>query len=232
MAETRTEIHLVDNLQHAFNIAHDLGALGIGLDVEGVLTPYVGNNPTEDDMRNISLGPFLINQTDSLVHKEVKRGLMTNNENNRPPGFPLGFVRWVAIQASVQEKLPFVHKDMLLTDGTTVRKKPSGHQGILLSEMLEVDPKEMVLIDDQGVKNAGEAVKAGFKAIIVPNPTGHPDVKGRIIEHKGVMRLRPFERRIYASLEKNGNLAALAFGLLAGIELNQISDFVNHRSSN
>lgn len=44
-AEYKTDIHLVGNLEAAFEVALELEAKAVGLDMEGVLGNYVGNQP-------------------------------------------------------------------------------------------------------------------------------------------------------------------------------------------
>lgn len=232
MAEAYTQMHLVENLSQAFTLARELGALGIGLDVEGVLRPYIGNEPTAADIPKYVHHNERVARRHIIGHGEIAYGLMTNNTNRRFPGYDYGLVDTVACTIGKYiGPLPFVHKNMNMPDGTVVQGKPSGHQGKVLAEMLKLDSTDMVLIDDQGVKNTGEAVKAGFKAIVVPDPIGFTNEKGRIIEHKGVMRFRKFEPLVYRSLAKRGNLAMGAYMFIADIELSQIADFVDHRQA-
>lgn len=230
MSDTLTQVHLVGDLHQAFRVADSLGALGIGLDVEGVLTPYVGNNPVPYVLDNTARYYEVVANTHIRDNPDIPHGLMTNNTNVPYAGTTLGFVDYVAANVGKHYGgTKFVHKNMQLANGTIVVGKPAGHQGKLLADMLDVPARDMVLIDDQGVKNTGEAVRAGFKAIIVPNPTGLKDSHGRMIEHKGVMRFRKFEPAIYESLRKKGTVAMAAYKIVAKIDLNQIADFVNHR---
>lgn len=232
MAEALTEIHLVRSLSQAFVVARELGALGIGLDVEGVLRPYIGNEPTVADIPKYEHHNEGVARRHIIGHREIAHGLMTNNTNKRFPGYDYGLVDTVACTIGKYiGPLPFVYKNMVMADGTRVLGKPAGHQGRLLAEMLELDSTDMVLIDDQGVKNTGEAVKAGFKAIVVPDPIGFTNEKGRIIEHKGVMRFRKFEPLVYRSLRTRGNIAMAAYKIASGIDLTQIAHFEDHRQS-
>lgn len=230
MSEAVTQIHLVDTLVNAFDVARQLDADGIGLDVEGVLTSFIGNDPKESDLTRPLSPTEIVARHNISTWDHIGHGLMTNNTNRHFPGSGIGLLdQVVARLRSGNVELPFVHKGMILSDGTIVGAKPSGEQGLILSEMLDLNPANMVLIDDQGVKNAGEAVKAGFKAIIVPRPIGEKRL-GVTIEHKGVMAFRVAEPMVYASLAKRGRLAEVAYRKVAGISLDQISDFVNHRA--
>jgi len=233
MPEAITQIHLVDDLAQAYKVAHDLEAQGIGLDVEGVLSPFYGNEHREPgqtlwfDGGNIRLTQEHMNE-----FPEVRHGLMTNNTNSRFTESTEGLVDLV--QAFLQldgHSVPYVHKGMVLPDGHEVGKKPSGDQGRMLAEIFNIPAPDMVLIDDQGIKNTGEAVKAGFRAIIVPNPRGAIDSRGRVIEHPAVMRFRKYEPLVYRSLTKKGNLAMGAFKMIAGVDLSQIANFEDHRST-
>lgn len=234
MSEAITQIHLVDDLQQAFKVAHDLEAVGIGMDMEGVLIPYIGNSPTIQDIESLPMDYMQKMFDEMAAHQETQFGIMTNNINAIVPSMEFGVVDWVANSTAAAIKgrhLPYVHKDMRHHFNAYMSGKPSGEQGKFIAEVLGIKRKNMVLIDDQGVKNAGEAVKADFKAIIVPNPVGFHDDKGCIIEHWLVKYFRRFEPAVYTSLRKRGNLAAGAYKILAGIELSQIADFVDHRSA-
>ena len=122
---------------------------------------------------------------------------------------------------------------MVLPNGTPIGKKTTGVQGAELASRLGVEPEEAVLIDDQGVKNFGEVYYAGMKAIIVPEPIGFRDAKGRIIEHPGVMKFRRLESAVYSSLASRGPrvLARAAYRAAAGVPILEIGAFEDLRAA-
>jgi hypothetical protein len=162
---------------------------------------------------------------------------MTNNTNTIIPTAGCGLVEQVAQNvgglfrthdSGLLLSIPYVHKGMIMPDGSIMGKKPEGVQGSTMAATLDVNPAKMVL-DDQGVKNAGEAVKAGLRAIIVPHPVGEKKL-GRVDEHTGVMAFRLLEPLVYASLARRGLFAQVAYQRAAGISLEQIAHFEDHRT--
>lgn len=227
----KTDIYLVTDLADALRTAVALEAEAVALDVEGVLGNFVGNEPYPNMTRDFLHGDGA--QNFALAHRAIENnpntcfGLATNNMNKQDtesdrPGL-------VTVASERLGGLSYVHKGMKLGK-TVLGAKPSGEQTTALCESMEVAPARTVLIDDQGVKNAGEAVKAGLMAIIVPNPIGLP-VKDsdRVVEHKWVSRARKYEPRIYESLEQQGRLARVAYKRLAGIDISSIGEFYDLR---
>jgi len=232
MSKSVTEIHLVDNLEKAFRLAYDMQPEGVIQDLEGTIFPYIGNEPKQGEEVAILQANLLHAKTQIELHDTVAHSIATNNENNYFEKMRCGIVEWSAGFLCLQkgQVIPYAHKGMLLEDGSVMGKKPSGEQSIHLVNIMQTKPENTILIDDQGVKNAGEAVRAGLGAIIVPNPIGLLDANGRVIEHTWVQRFRKIEPAVYRSLAKKGNLAGLAYKMLAGIELSQIS-FFDHRAA-
>ncbi len=227
----KTDIYLVPDLNVALRTAYALEAEAVALDVEGVLGNFVDNDPYEgmffDFERAQGIHNLELAHTAIRANKNVAHGLATNNTNE-----PDTQREWPGLVSVVSEKLdgiPYVHKGMEI-GGLVLGKKPSGEQTTTLSEILEVAPQRMVLIDDQGVKNTGEAVKAGLMAIIVPDPIGLPCMNSTgVVEHKWVGRARKYEPRIYSSLEREGRLARFAYQRLAGIDISDIGEFYDLR---
>lgn len=224
----RTDIHLVPNLEAAFEVARQMGAEGYALDMEGILGNYVGNDPYLRNFSDFMQGEGAVNMelTQATIDStpDAAFGIVTNN-TNRPGTTGARLVTKVASELDI----PFAHKGMMV-DGIELRKKPSGDQSKHFCEVVGVDPEDTVLIDDQGVKNAGEAVKAGLGAIIVPDPIGLPrEGSKRVEEHNGVRRFRTVEPLIYSSLEKRGKIARLAYAKIAGVDIDLIGDFYDHR---
>lgn len=231
MSEAVTGIYLVDDMHQALEVAETLGMEGIGLDLEGVLYPFIGNEPTKEDMSREVLDAELVAYRAIAAHRFGRWGIMTNNTNTRFPGYDYGLVEQAAARLSVANfRVPAFFKGMQMSDGTILRGKPSGDQGRAFVEQADLNPVRTALIDDQGVKNAGEAVRAGFGAIIVPRPVGEIKLSGKVIEHPGVMAFRHIEPLVYRSLRTRGNVAAAAYKMVANIELSEIADFVNLRN--
>lgn len=239
MPKTGTEIHLVRDLEQGLELAHSMGAKTRLIDLEGTLFPFVGNTPDPEHIEAIMTAPNLaIMRADIIAHPNLQNAIETNNRNipNPFPGHPEfddGIVTWagreLVRESGLVIPIPVAYKGMVTPTGKLLREKPKGDQSRYNLEELEAEAEDTILMDDQGVKNAGEAIKAGLKAIIVPNPIGFVNGKGKVIENDWVMRFRNFEPAIYRSLEKRGNLAGFAYKFLAGVELSQISDFVDHR---
>lgn len=157
-------------------------------------------------------------------HPGIYFGIITNN-TNESEGSSEGLVTQVADHLDI---LKF-YKGMQI-GGVALRAKPSGDQSAHFCEMVRVKPEHTVLIDDQGVKNTGEAVRSRLKAIIVPDPIGLPREGRRgVVEHKWVRRARVQEPRIYSSLQAQGLLARVAFNKLAKIDFNLIGSLIDHR---
>lgn len=237
MAETKPGIILVNDLRQALDVAVELGAGALALDVEGVLEPFYGNDV--DSMPSFGgLNP----NTESVAMARASGalrlplGLMTNNTNHCLPGQHGGLVDLVAARLGGDDgPIPYVHKGMKIPGDSVMGKKPDGTQGTELARMLGVDPSDMVLIDDQGVKNFGEASIAGMRAIIVPSPIGFIDIKGRVVEHPGVMRFRRFEPGVYADLASRrrfgGFVARMAYRSIAGVPSSGIGFFEDRRAA-
>lgn len=226
----RTDLHLVPDLQTALEVAHSLDAQAVELDMEGVLGNYVGNEPYaasfSDFMRGQARQNMLLARVVIQDRQDVVFGIVTNNTNQPDVDSGEGLVTRVADILDI----PFVHKGMKV-GGVALRSKPSGELTGHFCELVEVSPTQTVLIDDQGVKNAGEAVKSGLKAIIVPDPIGLPRSRsGRVEEHAWVRRARRLEPSVYRSLEKQGLLAKIAYRKLAGIDSTSVGAFHDHRS--
>ncbi len=223
----------------AMELAYAMNAEAVGLDVEGVLCNYYGNDPDP------SVADRPVHDNERLAHRYASGrylgalGLMTNNTNRTIPTADRGLVTQVAknvgggftrmVHPNLIHTIPYVHKDMRMPDGSIMGKKPDGTQGTAMAQILDANPARMVLIDDQGVKNAGEAVKAGFKAIIVPDPIGERKL-GRVDEHSVVMALRLIEPWIFTSLARRGRLSQEAYERIAGISIDQIAYFADHRT--
>lgn len=235
----RPDIHLVPNFQRALEIAQELEPNAVALDAEGVLGNYVGNQPYEGMMDDFLQGEGRENmrRTGAAIvsSSDVAFGIVTNNTNKpNPETGEAGLVTSIAGSLHV----PFAHKGMEV-GGIALKSKPSGQASIHFCTTVEVAPQRTVLIDDQGVKNTGEAVRAGLKAIVVPDPIGLP-VRGLsrhiplldricVREHKGVMAGRIFEPWIYASLRRQGQLARIAYHQAAGIDSRSIGKLYDHR---
>ncbi len=225
----RTEIHLVSDLAAAYEVARQLDAEGYALDMEGILGNYVGNKPCDDETFEDFMhdqGEVNIAQTQDTIldSPDAAFGIVTNNTNQGEHGF--GLVTQVAAMLGI----PYAHKGMMV-DGVELRKKPSGDQSKHFCETVDVNPRQTVLIDDQGVKNAGEAVQAGLGAIIVPDPIGLPrEGSKRVEEHTGVRRFRAVEPLIYRSLRNRGAIARVAYAKIAGVDIDLIGDFYDHRA--
>lgn len=234
MSETKPGIYLVRDVEQAIQVAIRLGATAIGFDIEGVLEPFRGNDPQ-------AMPKFtgFHNNTENVAaarrsgELSIPVGLMTNNTNVHLPDRDAGLVDLVAGRLGGIDSVPYVHRGMLLPDGTIMGKKPTGVQGVELTKRLDSNPVKTVLIDDQGVKNFGEVVKAGFQALIVPDPIGFEDDRGRVIEHPGVMKLRLVEPLIYRSLKSRGPrvAAALAYRAVAGVSISDIGHFEDLRAA-
>jgi hypothetical protein len=227
----KTDIHLVSDFESALGIAYVLEAGAVALDVEGVLGNYVGNEPYPGMLPDFFRGKGEYNvklaSAAILNNQDIAFGLATNNTNK--PNTVVDSPGLVSLVAGKLEGIPFVHKGMQI-GGVVLGSKPSGDQTKKLCEIVEVSPENTVLIDDQGVKNAGEAVKAGLKAIIVPHPIGlSRQGSDRVIEHTWVGRARRFEPLVYDSLEKQGRLARFAYHRLAGIDISSIGVLFDHR---
>lgn len=226
----KTDIHLVPNFETALSVAFDLEAEAVALDLEGVLGNYVGNEPYPGMVRDFMQGRGEINMllADDAIHNNQKIAFGINTNNTNKPNPELERPGLVSIAAD-RLNIPFVHKGMKI-GGAVLGKKPSGELTAVLCEVLHVSPERTVLIDDQGVKNTGEAVNAGLKAIIVPDPIGLPCEGGNgVVEHKWVGRARRFEPAIYRSLERQGQLARFAYTRLAGIDISSIGGLYDHR---
>ncbi len=228
---SQTDIHIVRDLSAALDVARGLEVEAVGLDMEGVLGNYVGNDPYSDAFDNFmhDQGEANMALAHTAVHdgSELAFGIVTNNANR--PGVsinPDGLVTRVAGILGV----PYVHKGM--QDGSvTLQGKPSGDLSKRFCEIAGVRPEQAVLIDDQGVKNTGDAVRAGLKAIIVPDPIGLPSGRfGGVKEHIGVEFGRLLEPAIYSSLDRQGWLANIAYRRLAGIDPSLIGELYDHRS--
>jgi hypothetical protein len=219
-----TDIYLVSDLAAALDVARQLEAEAVGLDMEGVLGNYVGNEPYDGSFDDFMSGQGEANM--ALAHTQVHEsdvafGIVTNNAN-KPDARNVrdGLVTRVAGILGV----PFVNKGMQVGE-TTLQGKPSGDLSRRFCEEAGVDPRRAVLIDDQGVKNAGDAVHAGMRAIIVPDPIGLPSGRfGGVKEHMGVEFGRLLEPAIYRSLARQGWLANLAYQRLAGIDPRRIGE--------
>jgi hypothetical protein len=214
-----TEIHLVDDFQAALGVAEYLESEAVAFDMEGVLGNYVGNNRYPNRYPDFMHGDGYVNMRHASGfikdHSEVAFGIATNNTNL--PNCETGQDGLVTCVADALDILA-LHKG-LSVGGTVLRAKPSGDQTSVFCEIVEVSPRRTVLIDDQGIKNAGEAVRADLKAIIVPHPIGLPREEGDgVIEHVWVQRARTLEPSIYASLKHHGPLARLAFRRLGKVE--------------
>lgn len=225
----RTDIYLVPGLSSALTVARELGAKAVQFDLEGVLGNYVGNTLRDgiydDFLSGQGAHNMLVAKMAIKASPFVAFGINTNNTNKPNEDFPEGLVSSVAGSLDI----PFAHKGMEV-DGIPLKPKPSGEIATHLCEEMDVAPEDTVLIDDQGVKNAGEAVNAGLKAIIVPRPIGLPHGRGdSVVEHKWVRRGRRFEPGIYTSLETQGRLARIAYRRLAGIDVTQIGTLHNYR---
>lgn len=232
----KTDIHLVGSLTEAYGVMHNLGAQAAGLDLEGMIGNYVGNDVypgrLEDFRGGDATANIALTQTVVRNSPEVYFATMTNNTNEGDPDIEEpGIVTWSAETLGIA----LIHKGMQAR-GVALGKKPKGDQGRHLSELSGVAPDKTVLIDDQGVKNAGEAVKAGFMAIIVPNPIGlplpHRGMVGDVVEHNGVRRARTIEPLIYRSLARKGFLAMAAYDLIAKTNIDDIGRLYDHRKSN
>ncbi|MEI7683286.1 MAG: hypothetical protein WCJ24_03245 [Candidatus Saccharibacteria bacterium] len=226
--ESRTDIHLVPNFRSALNVANMLGAGAVAIDLEGVLGNYVGNEPYEHKLDDFLKGHGEINMGHAYdeihEHTDVAFGIVTNN-TNIPNADGEGLVTKIADKLEI----PFVHKGMKV-GGVIMRSKPSGDTSTHFCKTSGSDPKDAVLIDDQGVKNAGEAVKAGLKAIIVPDPIGIPrGHRGKVKEHNHVRRLRLLEPMIYRSFDRQGQIAKLVYRNIAGIDISSIGYLYDHR---
>ena len=228
----KTDIHLVIDFSTALEIAYILGAEAVGLDMEGVLGNYVGNEPSSSCFRDFMHGQGAVNMSYALreiqSHPEVAFGIVTNNTNIPNVDAEVGgLVTRVARILGV----PLVHKGMQV-GSVALRGKPSGDLSKYFCQAVDVLPEHAVLIDDQGVKNTGDAVRAGLKAIIVPNPIGlsRKSQEG-VVEHHWVRRARKLEPRIYASLVTQRWLARTVYGCIAKIDPSLIGNLYDHRPS-
>lgn len=225
-----TDIHLVPDLTTALEVAQELDAEAVGLDMEGVLGNYVGNTPYKGSYEDFTHGQGRENMSHMaaviLDRPEVAFGVVTNNTNM--PGANAEESGLLVTRVAHTLEIPFVHKGMRVRD-VELRGKPSGDLSEYFCKIVGVDPAHAVLVDDQGVKNTGDAVKAGMKAIIVPNPIGLPRADGKVEEHPWVRRSRILEPRIYASLERGGWMARVAYSRIAGIDPDLVGALHDHR---
>ncbi len=227
----KTDIHLVRDFSAALEVAQELEAEAVGLDMEGVLGNYVGNVPHSGSFEAFMLGQGEANMSLArgviLDRPDIDFGIVTNNTNKL--GTAIDAESLVTRVAGILE-IPYVHKGMQIGDAA-LRGKPSGELSRHFCELVDVYPEYAVLIDDQGVKNTGDAVKAGLQAIIVPYPIGLPrEGHSRVEEHPWVRRGRRLEPRIYDSLERRGWIANVAYRRIAGIDTDLIGELHDHRS--
>ena len=228
----RTDIHLVPDLRTAFEVARYLEARAVALDMEGTVGNYVGNEPYDgyfdDFVRGQARENMLLTEDEMWDRQDVAFGIVTNNTNKPAIDGEPGLVTRVADTLHI----PFVHKGMRV-GGVALRGKPSGELSGHFCELVDADPARTVLIDDQGgVRIAGEAVRAGLRAVIVPNPIGLPRRRGGgVEEHPWVRRARRFEQPILRSLGRQGLGAGIAYRIIAGIDPALIGELHDHRSA-